>query len=372
MNSKKKNNLISVLIYFIMFFLISAIIFFCIYVYKDQLLEKGSKIVSVAQEGIHEIATKLPENNDEQVEIISIEPVISRENDDYNNINNVNTFYYDQLDDYSKMIYDALYINKETLKTGTEKIPLSNEIAKMLTTDEGVSKIEVLFSTAVNAFEYDNPDVFYIDFSKMVLYYESDFFGNSNAYIEKNSQENNYLIEGFNGENDIEVAENKLNSTIDSIKENINSISGEYDKIKYVHDYIVKNTKYDETLNRSNRNTIYGALIEKQATCGGYAKAFKYIMDKIEINSIVIQGKAFRDGASEYHAWNYVNLYGSWYAIDCTWDDPIVQGISEENKKIYYDYFLKNGKTFDDHTRFETFYGTNLIINYPELSLNNY
>ena len=138
-------------------------------------------------------------------------------------------------------------------------------------------------------------------------------------------------------------------------------------KIKYVHDWIVKNIEYDKTLNRTNRNNIYGALLEKQATCGGYAKAFKYIIDKLNIDTIVVQGKATRDNISDYHSWNYVKVNKDWYAIDCTWDDPIIEGVKEENKKIYYDYFLKDKYGFSDHERFETFYGTNLKINYPNI-----
>ena len=372
MNEKKQNNLISILMYLILITLLLAIIFFCVYVIKDQLLKDESKIISATQEGIREITTKLPEDN-EEVKVISIEPVSNTEkNNNESSLVGSNRFYYNQLDYYSKMIYDALNNSKEDLKTGTSRIILPNELANLLTTDEGAAKVETLFSVAINAFEYDNPDIFYLDYSKMVLFYESDFFGNNSAYIEKDSQEENYLIEGFHSKEDIETAEKSINNVKESVLSNISTVSSEYEKIKYIHDWIVKNTKYDETLARPNKNNIYGVLIERQATCGGYALTLKYILNDLGIESIVIQGKGFRDGTSEYHAWNYVNVNGKWYAIDCTWDDPIVEGVQEENKKIYYDYFLKNGKIFDDHARFETFYGTDLKITYPELSANNY
>lgn len=39
---------------------------------------------------------------------------------------------------------------------------------------------------------------------------------------------------------------------------------------------------------------------------------------------------------SESHAWNKVRLYGNWYEVDCTWDDPV----SADGKQyLFYDFF---------------------------------
>ena len=185
------------------------------------------------------------------------------------------------------------------MKTGTAKIDLHEEIGELLKSEEEMSKIEGIFSIAINAFEYDNPDIFYIDASKMVLYYETDSLGNCNAYIKNDEGSNNYLIEGFNGKEDIDKSIKKIEEITQELKNNTDKLTN-YKKIKYIHDWIVKNTKYDETLSRDNKNNIYGLLVEKNATCGGYAKTFKYIMDNFNINSIIIQGKAKHENTSEY------------------------------------------------------------------------
>ena len=91
----------------------------------------------------------------------------------------------------------------------------------------------------------------------------------------------------------------------------------DYDKILYVHDYIINNTIYNyetaDTERYDSRHTAYGCLVDGSAVCDGYAKAFQYIMNQIGIESGICTGSN--------HAWNYVNLDGEYYWIDTTWDD---------------------------------------------------
>lgn len=56
-------------------------------------------------------------------------------------------------------------------------------------------------------------------------------------------------------------------------------------------------------------------------------------------------------GETENHAWNYVQLNGIWYAVDCTWDDPIIIGNGKINESIKYQYFLKGSKEFNTSQR---------------------
>ena len=41
------------------------------------------------------------------------------------------------------------------------------------------------------------------------------------------------------------------------------------------------------------------------------------------------------------HAWNMVKIKNKWYHIDCTYDDPVVNG-SFNNKHVFMDFFLKD------------------------------
>lgn len=148
-----------------------------------------------------------------------------------------------------------------------------------------------------------------------------------------------------------------INEKIDQICENASSLS-EYDKIKYFHDYIVQNCKYDA--NGDNIYSAYGCLIEGKAVCEGYSKAFAMLCKKSGIPCINILGEA-KDEKNQIqsHMWNMVNLDGSWYHIDITWDDP--KNLFGNNY-IRYDYFNVN----DDMIKSDHKPISNKYMNYPK------
>ena len=221
MNKNKGNALISFLFYLITIALIIGILFFLIIAFKEDILNGDTKIVAVSEDGMHEIKPILPEDDKEDsISVVTIDPIDYNEEVTNNYSDDGNDFYYTQIDSYSKMIYDALKNNKDNLKTGTYKISISKDFAKHVATDEGSSRTEMLFTIAVSAFENDNPDVFYVDYNKMVLYYQKDFFGNCDAYISYGNQSSNYLIDGFNSKEDVKIAEEKINSIVQDICNN--------------------------------------------------------------------------------------------------------------------------------------------------------
>jgi hypothetical protein len=59
-------------------------------------------------------------------------------------------------------------------------------------------------------------------------------------------------------------------------------------------------------------NTAYGALVQHSASSEGYAMAYKAICDILRLDCQVVRGTL--DG--EEHAWNIVELYGSYYHVD--------------------------------------------------------
>ncbi len=363
---------------FIKFILSTIIILFVVlfslfflYVYKDyETTETAIEYADVSKR-VEEIKPITISENTEESKILEIEPTTQPIQEE-NNQQDINKFYYNQIDSYSKLIYDSLDNQKENLKK-SETINLPNEISEVL--ENGTdSSMEAIFSIAMNAFEYDNPDIFYLDGSKLVLFYERDIFGNYSFYLKNSEEYSNYLIDGFNSEQDIEQAQNEIQKTVQEIKNEIDKLNNNNDKILYIHDWLVNNVKYDETLSKTNRNSIYGAFVEREVTCGGYAKAFKYLVDELNINCIIIQGKATSENGTENHAWNYVELNNNWYGVDCTWDDPIIIGEGGYiPRDTYYKYYLKGQNVFNyDHEPFDTFFGTNLKLNYPELSINDY
>lgn len=371
MNSNKIINtlLIIVVVLFVMLF---SLFFFNIYIDYSK-TEKVSQIID-ASEIIGEVTPiVIPDKKEETEENkqLIVEPTIrDEEPSEEEFVTSTNKFYYNQLDKYSKMIYKSLEEQKEKLKIGNSAIELPEKISEILETNN----VEGIFSIAVNAFEYDNPDVFYLDISKLVLYYEKDNRGNYNKiYLKHNDQYESYLMDSFKNKQEVEAAKTNIDNIVAQIKNKTQGMDTQ-NKIRYIHNWLVGNIKYDETLNKTNRSNIYGAFIEKEITCAGYAKAFKYIVDELNINCIIVQGTATSNTGTENHAWNYIQIDNKWYGVDCTWDDPIIiGGNGNEESQIYYTYYLKGQNVFNNsHKPFKTFYSTNVEINYPELEQNDY
>ena len=63
--------------------------------------------------------------------------------------------------------------------------------------------------------------------------------------------------------------------------------------------------------------SAYGALVEGETVCTGYAKAYKAICDYMGIECMMINGEQDEVG----HAWNMVLLEGVPYYVDCTYGD---------------------------------------------------
>ena len=112
--------------------------------------------------------------------------------------------------------------------------------------------------------------------------------------------------------------------------------------------------------------------MSKKSVCEGYARAFKYILDDLGIPCIIVCGVGTNtNGDTEKHAWNYVYLNNNWYAVDVTWDDPIITG-GKINDTIKSAYFLKGSEEFfKDHVENGAIVeGANLV--YPVISTSNF
>ena len=54
--------------------------------------------------------------------------------------------------------------------------------------------------------------------------------------------------------------------------------------------------------------------------CAGYAASVKYLLDKIGIPCIYVQGTSLETNIG--HAWNIVEIEGEYYYVDATYGDP--------------------------------------------------
>lgn len=286
-----------------------------------------------------------------------------------------NKYLYSQLGENGKIIYEKLYENKENLKTGTYTIQFGNTFYDILSQENGSDKLQEEYQTAIEAFTYDNPDVFYIDVTKMYINIETIqkiFSTKYNVYI-NSAKDPTYLLDGFASKEQIDQCESQVIAVKNQI---LNQIAGKNDieKMRYIHDYLVDTIEYDQTFGEKNIYNIYGALVSKTCVCEGYAKASQYLLNEAGLENIIITGTATNsDGKTENHAWNYVNIDEKWYAIDTTWDAPIIVGGGKLTNTIRYRYFLKGSSTMNKNHFISTkFTSGGQDFEFPELSITDY
>ncbi len=290
------------------------------------------------------------------------------QNVDYSSVN-INKYFYNQLDEYSKTIYKAFESNKENMRTGTYKIGLGSTFSSLLKENNGQDELQKYYQSAIEAYTYDNPSIFYLSPNKMYLNIETITKGSKvtyNVYI-NSGNEINYLADGFNSKEQVDSAINQ----IEQVKSRIisNKSGNTYNDIKMVHDYLVDHLEYDSSLSRQNIYNIYGALVNNICVCEGYARSFKYIMDEMNIPCVLVIGQGTNSqGKTENHAWNYVQLNEIWYAIDCTWDDPVMIGGGTPSKELKNKYFLKDASSFNqNHVPNGQFTPGGKVFEYPLL-----
>lgn len=120
-----------------------------------------------------------------------------------------------------------------------------------------------------------------------------------------------------------------------------------YMKVFIIHNYIINNCRYAsdyETNNDPSYYTAYGALVNGNAVCDGYATSAKILFDLCGIENIKISGTSKGSG----HAWNLIKLDNDYYHIDTTWDDPVSYNGIDYLKYNYYN--LTDSEISTDHT----------------------
>lgn len=87
-----------------------------------------------------------------------------------------------------------------------------------------------------------------------------------------------------------------------------------------LHDYLALSIEYTYPTGNGRNDPVYsayGALVNGQAVCQGYALAYDYLLSAAGIPNMFVASSDLN------HGWNLVYVGGNWYHVDITWDDSI-------------------------------------------------
>ena len=358
-------------------FVLLVILAVCITVYyfKNEIYKKAEDVYFLIDDNLISNLKNEPKEN-EIYSQAEIQAIINETNS--NKIGDftgkIDNYYYNQLNTEARIIYRVFKDNLETMKQGTYNIKLPSILENTLELENGQEKINQDFQDAWDALKLDIPEIFYIDVSKMCLMTKTITRGTRVKYelCIQNQEDKSSLPSYFNSKEDVDIAINKIESIKKEIISNVQE--NDFAKVIYIHNWIIDNLKYDISTTKVNNNNIYGGMVKKEVVCEGYAKTFKYLLDELGIPCVTVCGTGIdENGKSEKHAWNYVYMQGNWYAIDTTWDDPIIIGNGTINNSIRYKYFLKGADEFSkNHIENGKFTENGLKFEYPILNRIDY
>lgn len=246
---------------------------------------------------------------------------------------NKNTFAYDRLSDIEKIWYEN--INSVLAERSDVGIDLSAEGFEGGLTEESIDKI-------YNCVMVDHPEYFYVEGYEYTKYMqEEDVVGIS--FLGK------YILSAKECEKRKSEIEDKAVEILSYAPVN----GDDYDKIKYVYEYIIKETEY--CLDAPDSQNIYSVLINGQSVCQGYAKTSQYLLNQLGVEATIVYGGV----GAEAHSWNLVKCNGEYYYVDVTWGDAsyITNGkkmLNADAPYINYDYLcipkvqIERTHVFDD------------------------
>ncbi len=184
-----------------------------------------------------------------------------------------------------------------------------------------------------DAYYMDHPDLFYADVFSTSISAGTNADGDYVCYLDSSRALNTY-VGVLNSSAKIDTAITAYNNAVNAIVAEANKKSSVAEKIEYVNDYIKTNNTYgygtkvegDKNVDTDKAafvHTSYGALVNHESVCEGYAKSFKAVLDRLEIPCVLISGYVYNTKSSTYepHMWNYVQVEDMWYGVDVTNND---------------------------------------------------
>ena len=173
----------------------------------------------------------------------------------------------------------------------------------------------------------DHPEIFWVHNREKIYkttYSDSDYCVFTPGYTYTDSE--------------IDEIQTAMEQSFQEVRVLIPEDAGDYEKVRIVYTYVIDHTRYQTG---EDDQSIAGVFWKKSAVCAGYAGAVQYLLERLDIPCIYVDGST--KGSTEGHAWDIVKIGQEYYYVDATnGDQPdFLNGDAaqlEEHKTIIYDY----------------------------------
>lgn len=173
----------------------------------------------------------------------------------------------------------------------------------------------------------DHPEIFWVHNREKIYkttYSDSDYCVFTPGYTYTDSE--------------IDEIQTAMEQSFQEVRALIPEDAGDYEKVRIVYTYVIDHTRYQTG---EDDQSIAGVFWKKSAVCAGYAGAVQYLLERLDIPCIYVDGNT--KGSTEGHAWDIVKIGQEYYYVDATnGDQPdFLNGDAaqlEEHKTIIYDY----------------------------------
>ena len=173
----------------------------------------------------------------------------------------------------------------------------------------------------------DHPEIFWVHNREKIYkttYSDSDYCVFTPGYTYTDSE--------------IDEIQTAMEQSFQEVRALIPEDAGDYEKVRIVYTYVIDHTQYQTG---EDDQSIAGVFWKKSAVCAGYAGAVQYLLERLDIPCIYVDGST--KGSTEGHAWDIVKIGQQYYYVDATnGDQPdSLNGDAaqlEEHKTIIYDY----------------------------------
>ncbi len=186
--------------------------------------------------------------------------------------------------------YDGVFVKLyEAMVAGADSADLSPY--KIDTRDIAYIYSDVLLAS---------PELFYMD--NTVTYYY-----NSRGYVTK--VEFNYTM----APEERTEALLDYEREVDYIVSMVDPALSEAEKALFVHDYLIASFSYDTDVTNFD---VLSLFRERSGVCQAYSLAYMAVLRELGVDAVMVTSDEMN------HAWNLVEVDGTWYHVDLSFDDP--------------------------------------------------